>query len=110
MDSVTVRVLHNQNESQSFDVGYRHGDPLIEVYEGKHRFPYKDPEALELSLEQIFEQNQWAEKGSVHPWYPDARSLSVGDVIVLHHKAYACERVGFREINPVDAGIEELIA
>lgn len=106
MDLITVRILHNQNERQSFAIGYRHGDPLVEIYKGKHRLIYR--EDVEISLEYIFEENQWIDNS--RPWYPEARSISVGDVIVLHHKAYACERVGFREINPVDAGIEELVA
>lgn len=105
--SIVVRILHNQDERNSFAVGYRHGDPLIQVYEGEHRLLYR--EEIEMSLELIFEQNhQWG--GSNHqPWYKSARSLSVGDVIVIHNRAFACEEIGFREINPVDAGIEELV-
>lgn len=106
--SIVVRILHNQDERNSFVFGYRHGDPLVQVYEGEHRFIYRDPKGAEFSLEHIFEQNQWVDDR--HPWYDEARSISVGDVIVLHDKAYACEQIGFREINPVDAGIRELVA
>lgn len=104
---IVVRILLNENERESFIRGYSLGDPLVQVYEGEHRLP---DEFAEVSLEHIFEANQWLSE-TCRPWYEGARSISVGDVIILHNKAYACAKgVGFTEIDPVQAGIEELVS
>lgn len=105
-DLIFVRILLNCNESESLFRGYEPGDALVEVYQGTHRLPYQF--YADVSLEHIFASNQWVDE-SHRPWYDDARSLSKGDVVVLHDKAYAIDTVGFREIDPVEAGIEELI-
>lgn len=105
---IVVRILLNEYERGSFVRGYAPGDPLVQVYEGEHRLPYH--EFAEVSLEFIFEENQWVSEAR-RPWYDGARSISVGDVIVLHDRAYAVAKgVGFTEIDPVEAGIEELVA
>lgn len=107
--SIVVRILLNENERESFGRGFEPGDPLVQVYEGESRFPYEEA-FVDFSLEYIFEENQWVSEAR-RPWYDSARSISVGDVIVLHDKAYAVARgVGFTEIDPVEAGIEELVA
>lgn len=93
---IRVQILHNQNERDSFFYGYKEGDPLVRVYDAEKALPYR--EHAVVSLEFIFEQNQWIGDAK-RPWYDDARSLSVGDVIVLHDQAYACERIGFRPID-----------
>lgn len=98
MKKITVRILHNENERESFHHGYQDGDSLKEVYKGRRPLMHKTPESRTLSLEYIFEANQWVDDAH-RPWY-EARSLSVGDVIVLQRRAFACERVGFREIDP----------
>lgn len=96
-EQIEVRILHNENERDSFFRGYSEGDPLNEVYSGMRRLPHREEESIINSLEYIFMENQWRD---LHrPWYNDARSLSVGDVIVLGEKAYACDHVGFSEVN-----------
>lgn len=94
---MTVRILHNENERSSFVHGYKDGDPLKEVYRGEHRLPYQEELGRVFALDHIFEQNQWHDFG--RPWYDDARSLSVGDVVMLNDRAFAAERgSGFREV------------
>lgn len=92
-----VQILHNQNERESFLRGYRTGDPLIRVYDDEPSMliPYR--EDLIVGLEFIYEMNQYA--GVRKPWYEDARSLAMGDVIVLGDRAFAIERIGFKELH-----------
>jgi hypothetical protein len=93
-----VQILHNQNERHSFIDGYTKDDPLVRVFDGEP--PYfevisyrEDPE---VGLNYIYEANQHL--FDTHPWNPDVRSLSKGDVIVLGEKAYAIESMGFKEL------------
>lgn len=91
-----VQLLHNQNERESFVRGYAEGDSLCRVFDGEPNFiPYR--EDLEVGLHFIYEANQYLNK-TRRPWYKDARSLCVGDVIVLGEKAYSIDHVGFTEL------------
>jgi hypothetical protein len=103
-EQITIRIFHNENERQSFVHGYSIGDPLKEVYCGEHRLLYKEASGINLSLEYIFEENQWLDHR--RPWYDGARSLSVGDVIVIGRRAFSVCNVGFGEIDPAEAGLE----
>lgn len=93
-----VQILHNQNERNCVFDGYTEGDPLIRVYDGEpdHYIPYR--EDLEVGLNFVYEQNQYAPELQRIPWYPSARSMITGDVICLNDKAYAVERRGFKEL------------
>lgn len=90
-----VQILHNQNERNSFLDGYTEGDSLICVYDGHYILYHLD---LEVRLNFIYEQNQYAPEMNLIPWYDHARSLCMGDVICLNDKAYAIERRGFKEL------------
>lgn len=91
-----VQILHNQNERESFLRGYQQGDPLLRVYDGEPK-GLRDQDNLEYNLEFIYRQNQHGVPGS-YPWYQDARSLSVGDVIVIGTRAFAVANLGFTEL------------
>lgn len=102
MDKIQIRILHNQNECESFMRGYEEGDPLVVVFEDDERFlPHR--EFAEVSLDYIYAENQWINE-TRRPWYDDARSLSKGDVIVLGDAAYAIESIGFKklDVDPVE--------
>lgn len=99
VDSIQVQILLNHNDHGMIR-GYRPGDELVKVYEGEHRLPYRE-EAI-TSLEYIFEQNQWLDRSQ--PWY-QGRSLSMGDVVVLHETAYAVASIGFEKIDMPEAVI-----
>lgn len=105
MDSITVRIFHNRETPEAHARGYEYGDTLDQVYCGEKRLPYR--EFAETSLEFIYEQNRWVD-GSF-PWYEEARSIAVGDVIVLDNKVYSIEPIGFKELDPVHACLEELV-
>ena len=93
-DPIAVILLHNQNPMAMLD-GYSHKDPLTVVYRDAKHLPYRVD--AEVSLDYIYAENQWVDNDH-RPWYDDARSLSKGDVIVLHDKAYAIGTVGFQEV------------
>lgn len=87
-----VRILHNKNERESFFEGYKATDPLVCVFDG-----YRDLKGPDTAVA-VFVANQ--HDGGVTPWYKGRRALSVGDVIMVDGKAFAVERVGFKEIDP----------
>ena len=94
---VRIQILHNANERESFFRGYAEGDSLVRVFDGEPPvfIPYR--EDLEVGLHFVYEANQYVGE-SRHPWYSDARSLCMGDVIVLGDNAYAIEQVGFKHL------------
>lgn len=101
-DPIQIRILHNENPNAMLD-GYTEGDPLAEIYSVEKFLPHR--EYATISLEYIFEQNQWIDENH-RPWYSEARSLSKGDVIVLGEKAYAVATIGFDELH---VNVEELV-
>lgn len=94
-DPIRIIILHNDNPLAMLD-GYDEGDTLTEVYRDETRyFSYR--EDAEVSLDYIYAENQWVSE-THRPWYDDARSVSKGDVIVLHDKAYAVDSIGFTDV------------
>lgn len=99
--AVTVRVFLNR-APHSLLHGYTHAAPLILAYQ--YTIPAATPPADAVILERAFA----AFNG--HPEHPDdhahadawadqrLRSLSVGDVVALDDRYYACQSVGWAPI------------
>lgn len=101
-EPIQILILHNDNPLAMMD-GYQEGDKLTLVYQVRRWLPHR--EYAESSLDHIYEENQWVDE--IHrPWYDDARSVSKGDVIVLHDKAYAVDSIGFTEVK---VSVEDLV-
>lgn len=102
-DPIQIRILLNQHMAAMID-GYMPGDPLTEVFSDERFLPYREDAVV--SLEYIFEENQWIDANR-RPWYDGARSLSKGDVVILHDKAWAVASMGF-DLLPMD--VDKLLA
>ncbi len=86
-----VQIFHNKNERESFFRGFERTDPLELVYSNEDL-----PDTI--LAEEVYAANQHVDAHH-RPWYDLKRSVSVGDVIVIDERAYAVERVGFKEIS-----------
>lgn len=93
-ETMRIQILLNQCERESFLHGYKpgHRANLMRVFDGDKGIP---PTTTTEVLENIYRENQ---HGVGTPWYTDARSLSVGDVICIGESAWAVDKVGFKAL------------
>jgi hypothetical protein len=93
-DLTTFHATCYENESTDFWHGWKEGDRLVKVGE-------LDVEAVGPmdALELVFYLGNKQAVNWETFWPPNHRSMSIGDVVVLDHEvAYACDRVGWKEI------------
>ncbi|MFE9575356.1 hypothetical protein ACFYO1_03140 [Nocardia sp. NPDC006044] len=94
--------VHLNQDRSSLERGYHPGDPLTLVY--RHRMPALAPATTDrVILDSIFLAiNDCPAPGYDHLDHHWAalglRSLSIGDVVVIGRRAYACQHFGWDRI------------
>lgn len=93
-----VRIWHNESPDHYF--GYEYGHRLIEVFAYRLGNRFTDLASCDLAYH-LFNVGHDPEFGEPHPFamaYRMAghRSLSVGDVVQVDSRFYACESSGWR--------------
>lgn len=100
-----VRVYHSTDRGFMFDPWVKEA-PLQLVDEFKLANDGRYGPGEEGVLDQVFDLHQTV-RGTERNCQLRIRSLSVGDVVRLGDRAWACDRVGWREISVYDLNVEE---